>query len=206
MLFHGLLSVIAMSGALTRGPAQVDPLKTQSVDIAAFTLPRPETFAGNWRNALELWIQNGRWSFAQPELGISTQCVVSMEISEHDRLRMLENKAAILHFRFPGGRVRLLPQMVSGELGSGGLYFWTQEFGVTMINPDRPREASFAFALENPVKGAWERGVPLLTVEASGYESLHGTRLTRMWCQGEFMKLESLQRVFERPGKIITDN
>lgn len=204
MLFHGLVSVIALSGALSRDPAQADPLKSQTVEMPAFTVPRPETFAGNWRNAIELWVQNGRWSFAQPEVGLETQCVLTMVISEQDRLRMLENKAAILNFRFPGGRVRLYPQMVSGELGGGGLYFWTQQFGVAMIAPDRPREASFAFALENPIKGGWERGIPLVTVEGSGFESLNGTRLSRMWCQGEFMRLERLQRVFETPGNIIS--
>lgn len=204
MLFHGLISVIAMSRMLTGAMPPVDPLKSQMLELPAFSVPRPETFAGSWRNATELWVQDGRWSFGQPERGLGTQCVLTVVISSSDRLRMLENKSAIINFRFPGGRVRLYPQMVAGELGGGGLYFWTQQFGVALIAPERPREASFAFALENPVKGSWERGIPLVTVEASGFESLTGTRLSRMWCQGEFLRLERLQRVFETPGNIIS--
>lgn len=172
------------------------------ISMPAFEIHRPESFSSHWIGEYELWVKSGDWTAQEPETDLETRCLVRIKLSHHDRLELLQNRSGIQKFRFPGGKVRLEARMLTGLLDGGETFFWNQQFGKEAVLPSVIEEASFSFQMEKtPIRMKPRSGLYLQTVmnsEASGLKLISGgTHISHIHCQGPFMKLEGIHRVFD---------
>jgi|GEM_PF-4229900 len=180
------------------GPAN----QREWISMPAFEIHRPESFSSHWIGEYELWVKSGRWTANEPEADLETRCLVRIKLSHHDRLELLQNRSGIQKFRFPGGKIKLEAQMLTGELDGGEKFFWNQQFGKDSVLPSVIQEASFSFQMEKtPIPTSRRSGLFLQTIvnsEASGLMLINGgTHISHIWCQGPLMKMETIHRVFD---------